>query len=137
MTQKDIEKALDFRMGEYKTVYPIPVEYPDVAYTPIIGTSYLKIDYLNTPTIQVQLGTKAADRATGIYQITLNVENNKGSAEATKIITQLKEFFKRGTIASYNGLNVRILGFYLGSYSSEGDYYREVVNIIFRSDISN
>ena len=137
MTQKDVEKALEFRMSEYKTAYPIPIAYPTTKYDPTIGTSYLKIDYLHTATAQVELGSASADRATGIYQVTLNTGNNVGSAEPTKLITQLKEYFKRGTIASYNGLNVRVLGFYLGSSASDGDWYREVINVLFRSDISN
>ena len=136
-TQKDVEKALEFRMSEYKTAYPISIAYPTTSYDPVIGTSYFKIDYLHTATSQVELGSASADRATGIYQITLNVENNVGSAEATLLITQLKEYFRRGTVASYNGVNVRILGFYLGSSSSDGDWFREVINVVFRSDISN
>jgi len=137
MTQKDVEKSLESRMAEYQIAYPIPVSYPTIAYTPVTDVSYLKVDYLHTPTAQVEVGSASADRATGIYQITINTENNKGSAEPTKLITQLKEYFKRGTITSHNGLNVIITGFYLGSSSSDGDRYREVINMVFRSDISN
>ena len=136
-TQKDVEKSLEYRMSEYTTAYPIPTDYPTTTYTSVIGTSYLKLDYLHTATSAVELGTASADRATGIYQITLNVENNVGSAESTKLITQLKEYFKRGTVASHNDVNVRILSFYLGSSSSDGDWFRTVVNVVFRSDISN
>ncbi len=137
MTQKDIEKALDYRMSEYKAVYPIDVEYPTVAYTPTKGTPYLKIDYLHGGTTQVELGTASDDRATGVYQITVNVESNEGSSAATALITQLKEYFKRGTVASYNGVNVRVTNFYLGSYASDSDWYREVINIAYRCDITN
>lgn len=137
MTQKDIEKALNSRMVEYVTAYPIDVDYPNVGYTPVVGTSYLRIDFLHGSTSQVELGTESDDRAVGIYQITLSVTPNKGSGEATTLITQLKEYFKRGTVASNNGLNVRITGFNLGSESSDGDWYRIVVNIPFRSDIEN
>jgi len=137
MTQKDVEKALGARMAEYKVVYPIDVAYPDVSYNPTVDTSYLKIDYLHGETSQVELGTESDDRAVGIYQITVNTEDNKGSAEVSKLITQLKEYFKRGTVASHSGLNVRVTGFNLGSYSSEGDWYREIINVVYRADIEN
>lgn len=136
-TQKDVEKALNNRMAEYSTAYPIDVEYPNVKYTPEIGKSYFFINYLHAVTSQVEIGTDSADRATGIQEITISVESDVGSKEMTTLITQLKEYFKRGTVATYNGLNVRIIRFYLGSDSSDGDYYRQIINIVYRSDIAN
>lgn len=137
MNQKDIEKALNARMTEYQTAYPIDIVYPNTDYTPTIGTSFLQVFFLHGDTTQVEIGTDSDDRAPGIYQVNLNVQSNEGSGEATTIITQLKEYFKRGTIASYNGLNVRITSFNIGSNASDGDWYREVINIVFRADISN
>jgi hypothetical protein len=137
MTQKDIEKSLNHRLSEYLQAYPIDVDFPTVSYKPKHGTPYLKVDYLHGETAPVELGSSSDDRASGVYQITLNVDSDQGSSGATAIITQLKEYFKRGTVASYNGLNVRITQFYIGSYTTQGDWYREVVNIVFRSDISN
>ena len=137
MTQKDVEKSLNYRLSEYLQAYPIDVSYPSVQYEPEADVEYLKIDYLHGETSQVELGTASDDRALGIYQITVNVKNGEGSSKASQIIDQLKEYFKRGTVASYNGLNVRVTAFSLGSYADEGDWYREVVNVVFRSDISN
>jgi len=137
MTPKDTDKALDYRLSEYRSKYPIDIAYPSVSYEPRVGTAFLTIDYLHGESYQVELGTESDDRDVGIYQITLNTENNRGSLEASTIITQLKEFFKRGTVASYNGLNVRITNFSLGSYDSSGDWYREVVNITYRADLAN
>lgn len=137
MNQKDIEKALNARMTEYQTAYPIDIVYPNTDYTPTIGTPFLQVFFLHGDTTQVEIGTDSDDRAPGIYQVNLNVQSNEGSGEATTIITQLKEYFKRGTIASYNGLNVRITSFNIGSNASDGDWYREVINIVFRADISN
>lgn len=137
MTPQDIEKSLNYRLSEYLTEYPIDVDYPAVGYNPVVGTPYLKIDYLHGQTEQVQLGSESADREVGVYQITVNIEGGKGTAEATTIISQLKEYFKRGTVATYNDVNVRITSFYMGSYSDEGDWYRQVVNAAYRSDIAN
>lgn len=137
-TQKQIEQALNTKLAEYLGAYPIDVVYPaGPPYTPVEGTDFLQIDYLHGETSQVEIGTTSDDRATGIYQITLNVGNAEGSAKAMTLISQLKEYFKRGTIATYNGLNVRITQFYLGGYTSEGDWYREVINIVFRADLDN
>lgn len=136
-TQKDIEKALNSRMVEYTGAYPIDVAYPNVSYDPNEGTSYLQVDYLHGETSQVELGTESADRGVGILQITINTESSLGTATASTIITQLKEYFKRGTVASYNGLNVRITQFYIGASNSDGDWYREIVSIVFRSDMLN
>lgn len=137
MTQKDVERALNGRLNEYLAEYPIKVAYYNTEFDPKVRDPYLKVDVLHGETTQVELGTESANRAVGIYQITVNVKNNKGINESSQIIQQIKNYFKRGTVASYNGLNVRVTQFYLGSYFSEGDWFREVVNIVFRSDIDN
>jgi hypothetical protein len=136
-TEKDIEIVLNYRLSQYLSEYPIDVAYPNKTYTPEIDTSYLKVDYLHGETSQVELGTESDDRAVGVFQITMNVKNDEGHSAVTTLVSQLKEYFKRGTVATYGGLNVRITAFYLGSYESETDWYREVINIVFRSDISN
>lgn len=137
MTQKDIEKTLYSRLEEYLAVYPIDVSYPNISYSTSSGINYLKIDFIHGETSAVELGTDSDDRAVGIMQITVTVASDGGSSESSSTIGQLKEYFKRATVASYNGLNVRITKFYLGSDSEEEDWYREVVNVVFRSDISN
>jgi len=137
MTSKDIEKTLSFRLSEYLEVYPIDVDYPSVAYAPQEGTPYLKIDYLHGESFGITLGECSPDRAVGVYQITVNVPGNQGQREASTIIEHLKEYFKRGTGVVHDENKVRITSFYLGSYQDDPDWYREVINIAFRSDILN
>ena len=137
MTQKSIEKTLNYRLSEFLESYPMEVDYPGVGYAPTQGTPYLKIDYIHSETFQRQLGTDSPNRASGVYQITVNTESNQGTKESSTIINNLKEFFKTGTRIIRGDNKVRITNFYLGSYVDDADWYREVVNIVFRSDITN
>lgn len=136
-TQVDVEITLNYRMSEYLTAYPIDVSYPAVTYSPVVGRPYLRVDFLHDETEQVEVGSTSDNRARGIYQITINVENNKGTGEVSTLISQLSEYFNRGTSISYNGIGVKITNFYLGGKQEDEDWYRKVVNIVFRSDIEN
>lgn len=137
MTQKDIERALGSRLEEYKVAYPINIAYPSVSYDPVIGTSFIQVDVLHGETAQVELGSSSDDRAVGVYQLTVNTKNNQGMMEVSTIIGQLHEYFKRGTSIILDDVKVRITQFSVGSNDSAGDWYREVINIVFRSDITN
>lgn len=137
MTQKDVEKALNSQLVLFKASHPIDVAYPAVSYTPVDGTPYLKVDFLHGETSQTTLGTESKNRAPGVYQITVNIKGGQGTKDASTIIANLKEYFKTGTRIIYEDTKVTITNFYLGNPQDEPDWYREIINIVFRSDIVN
>lgn len=133
----EIETALNNQLNNYITAYPIDLAMPNVEYNPEVGTDYLKVDFLPGEPTQNGIGTCSQNRIFGVYQITINTKINQGKYNANIIYKQLKEFFARGTAINYDTIGVRITKIYLGGYLEESPWYRQVVNIQFRSDIDN
>lgn len=136
-SEVDVKKTLRYQLEAYNTAYPIDIAYPNAKYSPTVGTDYLQVDYLFAVPAQAGIGTESLNRYIGVFQIIIDVKIDNGEYEADNIFKQLREYFKRGTRIIYNNIGVSITRIGLGGYDYDETWYRQVVNIGFRSDIEN
>tara|TARA_R110000803_G_scaffold37766_3_gene81487 strand:- start:52 stop:459 length:408 start_codon:yes stop_codon:yes gene_type:complete len=99
----DIQAALDTRLASIAGSPPIA--WPNIEYEPTGGTTYLRPAFLPAETLQSGLGSEGLDETNGIYQI--DVVYKVGSGRSS-LVDSVADHFKRGTVATYNGVNVRI-----------------------------
>lgn len=137
MTQNIIEKAIFEQYMDFLNTYPIDTAYPNVTYDPVVGTSYIDITFFHGATQQASIGEDYRIRGLGVVQFSVNTQAGNGEALSREIIDELHEFFKVGTVCRYEGQNVRVEKFYLGTKSGSGDWFYVPVNISFRADIEN
>lgn len=98
----DIQAALDTRLSTLSGGNPIA--WPNIEYKPT-GATYLRPSFLPAETLQSGLGGDGLDETNGIYQI--DVVYKVGSGRTT-LVDSVADHFKRGTVAAYNGVNVRV-----------------------------
>jgi len=137
MNQLNIESTLNNKLNEYAIAKSMDIAYTNTGYTPIEKTPYIAVDFLLAESFAASIGTNSKNRCPGIYQLTLNVDSGEGKAKVLEIINDLSVYFKRGNEIIYNGVKVRITKSYLGSYQETKSWFRQVLNIAFRSDIEN
>lgn len=100
----DISAALDARTNSLS----LPTAWENIAFQPVTGTLYIRPTLMPADTVQAGLGTNGLDEHLGIYQIDIISTSAKGKGEATIKCDVIADHFKRGTVLSYNGVNVRI-----------------------------
>ena len=144
MTEFDIKQALSYQLGQFLLTYPIDVVDSNITYTPVNGISFLEIFFIPGDKFQREFGTNAQNRISGIYQIDINIESNKGEGEIKEIVDALDPFFRRGTHIIYTNpdleeVRVTIEKFYLSRkvVQDNPNGYSKVMNVVWRSDILN
>jgi len=110
----DIRAALAARLNAL-TGKPA-VAWENVQYTPVLGTPYLAPFLMMGEPSVATIGTDGTNQEVGIYQITLaNYPTNAGTGAILAMAGSIKYWFKRGTILSHNGVNVRIRKCFIGN----------------------
>ena len=105
----DIQGALDNQLSTL-TSSP-PVAWPNIPYEPSVGTAYLRPLFLPGDTTQAGLGDTGLDDSFGIYQV--DVVYKAGTGRST-LPDSVADHFSRGTVCSYNGVNVRVRSVSIG-----------------------
>jgi len=124
----DIEAAL---MTQLSTLADAPdIAYPNINYEPTIGSAYLRANMIPVDTIQASLGTSGKDETNGILQI--DVVHPAGEGRSI-LPDSIADHFKRGTVMTYNGVNVRVRSVSIGSAIREEAWYFVPVSIDFQS----
>jgi len=124
----DIEAAL---MTQLSTLSGAPdIAYPNINYEPTTGSAYLRANMIPVETLQASLGTSGKDETNGILQI--DVVQPAGEGRST-LPDSIADHFKRGTVMSYNGVNVRVRSVSIGSAIREEAWYFVPVSIDFQS----
>lgn len=113
------------------------ISWPNIHYTPVNGTAYLKADLIPATSASVGIGINTPNRITGFLQVSIVVPANEGKARAKEVVEQLHDYFKRGTTLTLNGVNVRCTRFRLPGYAEEADWFTQIVQIDWRADIAN
>lgn len=122
----DIQAALDGRLDSYTGDYE--VAWPNTNFEPQANQTFLSPSFLPVETIQASLGAEGKDNTTGIYQI--DVVYPAGSGRST-IPDGLADHFKRGTVLSYNGVNVRIRSVSISPALTEGAFHFVPISVDF------
>jgi len=124
----DIQAAFDNRLNTLPGGYDIA--WPNIPFEPQAGATYLRPQFLPADTVQVGLGTDGLDDTTGIYQVDVVYPAETGRSQ---IPDQVADHFKRGTVLSYNGTNVRIRSVSIASALRDGAFFFVPVSIAFQT----
>lgn len=137
MTDIDIMGAMNYQLSQYLATNSVPVAYPNVAYEPIIGTKYLKVDILPARTSQASIGIDSRSRHIGIYQIMVIVPKEQSFVQVKPLVDGLKEYFKMNTSIVYNGLSIRVTNFQVDNYMDDDVWFYQPLSISYRADLEN
>lgn len=103
---RDIRAALNQRLVDFPDL--IEVAWETEEYTPVANVPYLRPKLMMAKSFQSTCGTDGLNEERGIYQITLVYPLNQGTEPLDTMMGKLRNHFKRGTILTYNGVDVRI-----------------------------
>jgi|TARA_B100000963_G_scaffold350943_1_gene361857 hypothetical protein len=123
----DVQAALDTKLA---TVTGTNVAFPNVPYTPQAGTSYLRASFLPAETTQAGLGANGKDETNGIYQIDVVVPRGSGRPQ---LIDTVADLFKRGTVSSYNSVNVRVRSVSMSPAILDEEWYFVPISVNFQT----
>ncbi len=142
MTEIDIEPALNTRLEEFNIAHPIDISYTNIAYTPEVGTDYIQVDFLPATPETPEVGIRAINRVNGLYSIIYNTQAVNGKQTLKEFYKNFKEYFKRSTAILYTNsdaedIKVRILRLGLGEYIQTEDWFKQVIEVYFRSDLED
>tara|TARA_R110000868_G_scaffold402166_1_gene678280 strand:- start:341 stop:772 length:432 start_codon:yes stop_codon:yes gene_type:complete len=131
----DISAALSVNLNTYAVANSVAVAWENAQYSPVTGTKYLRETLLPTETLQVELGTAGIDETLGIYQVDAFTPSasNLGKGEAIMLADGIADQFKRGSVLTYNGVNVRIRSVSRGTGAIDGSWFIIPVFIAFKS----
>lgn len=131
---RDIQAALD---GKLKVYQSSNVAWENAGYTPVIGTAYLEPLFMPGQPTPAGLGSSAKNRHVGIYQINVYQPLGSGAGDGVAIADALVSFFKRGTIITQNGINVRCRQSWREKAQPEGSWYVIPVSVLWWADAAN
>lgn len=105
-----INAALIARAQAFATAQGIAISLPNIAFTPPNQTAtakWLRATFLPVPTVTLPVGD-GSDQYFGLLQI--DVFHGQGSGEYApgRIVSQIIDYFKRGTELNKDGFKVRI-----------------------------
>jgi hypothetical protein len=130
-TFSDIETALDSNLNDM--VLLPDVAWPNAVYTPTIGTMYLRPTFLPGDTDPAAIGSTAQDVTSGLYQIDIYAESGRGQIEILEMADRIADQFKRGSVLTYNGVNVRVVRTSRGGATVRDGWFVLPVTITFNT----
>lgn len=104
--ERIILEAMNEHLLLYVQANPIEVAWSGIPFDPTI--QYLRPNLLPAQTIPAGLGSDAANRQTGLYQVDVFWPENEGDIGPIEVAGQIIAHFKRGTLLTYSGQDVRI-----------------------------
>jgi hypothetical protein len=122
----DIQAALDARLNTLSGGYDIA--WPNTVFEPQANQTFLSPSFLPAESVQASLGSGGKDETSGIYQI--DVVYPAGTGRST-IPDSVADHFKRGTVLSYNGVNVRIRSVSISPALTEGAFHFVPISVDF------
>jgi hypothetical protein len=106
-------------------------------YDPVHDAPYLRSIFLPAEPVAAALGTDAANRCFGLYQIAIHYPAGKGRGPALAIADQLVALFKRGLILTEDGSEVKIVRAWPESSKQGHEWFILPVTIRWQSDQPN
>lgn len=123
----DIQAALDTKLA---TLTGVPIAYPNTPYKPQAGTAYVRASFIPNETLQASLGSTGKDETLGIYQVDVVVPRGSGRPQ---LLDTVADLFKRGTVLTYNGVNLRIRSVSMASAILEDEWYFVPISVNFQT----
>lgn len=125
---KDIQGALRAQLSSLPSAPPISWENRN--YTPDSKVLYLRATSLQGETVQACLGDSGEDMHDGIFQVDVFIPDNKGR---TAWADAIADHFKRGTVLTRNGVNVRIRSTSISPGIKDNHFYIVPVSIVYQA----
>lgn len=115
------------------------ISWPNAPFTPPASGLWYEAHFLPGEPRAAGIGQSAANRHTGLLQVTINAFPNVGEGTANTEAERIIACFKRGTTLTYSGQTVVIDKAWRcpGYESSEPAFYQVPVRIQYRADVAN
>ena len=125
-------------ISQLLTVVDLPeVAWENRSYDAVINTPYVQpFVSFSTPT-QSTLGTDGRNEIRGFMQLTLVYPIDNGNGDTNDMAAAILEKFKRGTLLTYGGVDVKCTHSYPSLAIQDGDWFRTPLTINFYSITEN
>lgn len=124
----DIQAALDNRLSSLSGGYDIA--WQNIKYEPTGNATFLAPTFIPDEMLQVSLGSNGKDEMNGLYQVDVVYPAGQGRSSVPDAIA---DHFKRGTVLSYNGTNVRVRSVSIAQAITEGAYHFVPITVNFQT----
>lgn len=125
---KDISGALSTQLN---AINPKPsIAWENDTFTPVDDILYVRETLLPGDVTAAAVGSASQDHTIGIYQVDVFSPLNRGKAAAVAQADAIADHFKRGTILTYNGVNVRLQNVSRGTGLMDGGKYWHIPILI-------
>ena len=124
----DIQAALDTRLTTLSGGYDIA--WPNIKYEPAGNATFLAPTFIPDEMVQVGLGSNGKDEMNGLYQVDVVYPAGQGRSSVPDSVA---DHFKRGTVLSYNGTNVRVRSVSIAQAITEGAYHFVPITVNFQT----
>jgi hypothetical protein len=128
---KDLSGALGKQLNNVSG--SLDIVWENTEYDPTIGRPFLRTWLLPNQTINSSLGLKGFSEYNGIFQIDCMYPIGSGWGSARTNVDTICSSFKRGTIVTYNKVEVRIWGSSPEPALIDGDWYRLPISVYYSS----
>lgn len=106
-----------------------PIASPNVDYTPVVGTSFIRSTLLPAQTLQASIGIDGTNRYQGVYQVDVFSPQGTGPAAGIALVDEIIELFPRGLSLSTDDITVRVATSSVLPAREEPDWYQIPVSI--------
>lgn len=124
----DIAGALRTRLSTM-TGLP-PVAWENIDYRQSSTTLYLRATFLPADTVQACFGDDGKDLHNGIFQVDVFIPDGDGRST---LPDDIADHFKRGTVLTQNGVNVRIRNTSIGAGLKDENFYIVPVTVSWQA----
>lgn len=131
----NIESALQNHLATMSGI--IDIAWPNVPFSPVVGTPYLRFNILFAEPTQSTLGTTGTNEHRGFAQIDCVYPSAEGTASQRAMAGLITERFKRGTDIIASGQTITVLNVYPSGRTEDGDWLTVPITINFRSITEN
>lgn len=106
-----IEKSLIDRLSALVLSPVLPVQLPEVAFTPPTpapGAAWLKADFLPAPTTTIGIDVGSNNQHMGLLQVTVFWPRGEGEYKPARVAASVIAWFKKGSIYTQDGFRTLI-----------------------------
>lgn len=112
------------------TAYDLEIAWPNVNYTPTVGTTYLDVDIIPVENVNIGIADGSTTEFQGILQIAVMAPLGGGIITPMEIAGAIADRFERNASITGEGLTVKIEGRpVFDSYLQDGDRIRLPVRV--------
>ena len=113
------------------------VSWENKGFIPAPKTRWYRATFLPGQQVAAAIGTAAANRNVGVLQLDVIDAKNTGDVSAQAEAERIAACFKRGTVLTYSGVNVRCERAYRGPAVQYEDWFFIPVLVEYRADVAN